>query len=522
MKLFVQIISLLALLFLGACGGSTGSDTDAGTDAGVKPCNPESNPCPDGQRCDAEAKCVQADPLTITTSELPSGRVDFGYEYKLEASGGLPPYSWSISDLDASLSFMSIKTDGTLQGTASEAVSDASISIAVKDSGFGDGLSIERSYTLSFDQCKQGDSELCYTPTNDRCAQGAKTCTDGVMGECITGEHLSSDRNHCGPLCDSCDSDKADSCTDGLCSCGQGSICQDGMECCDGECVDVSISVSNCGSCFHDCALAISHSSSSEKTCSAGQCDYSGVCDQGWLDCDGTPSNGCERPSDRLDSCGACDIDCNDLVTHVPSAQKTCEQVNGVYKCSYTSACSPDFADCDSDRSNGCETWLTQPESCGGCEVDCSQSSLGTQCISPDQGDPYYHVCGCDLDPQSGASIGCSDGELCCHHVCVDINQDAQNCGVCDASCMTGTCVESLCQCSTDQDCPQSSPGTSCGVDGNCVCAYFQAGTLGCQAGWYCCDGQHGGSGGPDGDQDLGCCPKRCGWNDSENFPCSN
>ncbi len=520
MKILFPIAFMAVSFFHFACGES-GTGADAGLDASVQPCDPLQNPCAEGKRCDSEAKCVQADPLKITTTELPDGRVGFAYEYKVEAEGGLTPYSWSISSADQSLSFLSIQRDGTLSGSASEPVSDAEISLAVTDSGFGEGLTVEHVFTISFDQCRDGDTELCYAPADSKCAQGSRTCTDGEMGQCVSGEHLSSDRNHCGAQCEACDSELANSCVDGICACGDGPLCEKPQRCCGGQCVDVSESVENCGSCFHDCALAVSHSSSSSKTCSAGTCDYSGDCDEGWLDCDGIRSNGCERPADRVDSCGSCDNDCNTLVVHVPSSQKTCEQTQDVFQCSYTSSCSHDFADCDSDKSNGCETWLTQDDSCGDCDVDCSQSQLGTRCISPDQSDPYYHVCGCEVDPASGDSIGCSNGYICCHHVCMDASSDSQNCGVCDASCTAGSCIQSVCQCSTDADCPQSSPATSCFAGGTCVCSYFQDGSKACQLGEYCCDGQHGGSGGVDGDQDLGCCPKRCGWNDSENFPCA-
>jgi hypothetical protein len=50
------------------------------------------------------------------------------------------------------------------------------------------------------------------------------------------------------------------------------------------------------------------------------------------------------------------------------------------------------------------------------------------------------------------------------------------------------------------------------------VCAHAGAGDAACPVGQFCCDGNEGGSGGPGGEADLGCCPKRCGQNDDQSL----
>ena len=40
---------------------------------------------------------VAAKPLNITTTSLPAGTVGVAYSHDLAATGGQPPYSWSIS-----------------------------------------------------------------------------------------------------------------------------------------------------------------------------------------------------------------------------------------------------------------------------------------------------------------------------------------------------------------------------------------------------------------------------------------
>ncbi len=522
-------LSLICLACLGlavsgpiACGGGGGNgDDDGGVDGGPQPCDLAEHACPAGQRCTQDQECVDADALAIVTEALPAGRVGFGYDQTLEAAGGLTPYAWEIASADPSLAFLTITSAGRLRGTPAEVVEAASLTVAVADSGFGGGERVERTFEVSFDACHTGDTELCYTPSAGLCYQGSRTCTDGQMGPCEAGPNPSADRNYCGPECTRCDAAVADACYEGACACGAGALCTGDDNCCDGSCVDTDATTAHCGMCFNDCAQTIAHAEGAEKFCAGGLCDYTGACDYGYLDCDGQRGNGCERPANRVDTCGGCDVDCNDLVTHVPGAQKLCTDAGAEFVCDYAGSCSADFDDCDADRSNGCETWLTQPTDCGGCGVDCSQAAAGALCISPDGADPYFHTCGCNFDSQTGASEGCGPGQICCDHVCRDAAGDPDHCGVCDAACGVGGCDQGACGCAVDGDCPALSAATSCAAGGRCACAHAGAADAPCPLGQFCCDGSAGGTGGPDGEADLGCCVERCGQNASDQIPCT-
>lgn len=87
-------------------------------------------------------------------------------------------------------------------------------------------------------------------------------------------------------------------------------------------------------------------------------------------------------------------------------------------------------------------------------------------------------------------------------------------CGQCGVQCQ-GDCLGGGCACSSDSDCPKYSTATSCDLNqGRCVCSDNPDGNLPCQDGRSCCNGEMGGSGGPDGGQDLGCCWYQCGNNE--------
>ncbi|MFT3766536.1 MAG: hypothetical protein QM820_13635 [Minicystis sp.] len=94
--------------------------------------------------------------------------------------------------------------------------------------------------------------------------------------------------------------------------------------------------------------------------------DQKCTCTEGYGDCDGDPSDGCEvdvRTSD--DHCGACGNHCNN---------GTCNM--GVCQCHLG------FVDCDGDPQNGCEAELaTDGRNCGACGHDClGGACAGSRC----------------------------------------------------------------------------------------------------------------------------------------------
>jgi hypothetical protein len=75
------------------------------------------------------------------------------------------------------------------------------------------------------------------------------------------------------------------------------------------------------------------------------------------------------------------------------------------------------------------------------------------------------HDCSCN----GGSS--CSGGQVCCQTPagCVNLTNNAQNCGACGHTCPPGfSCGSSVCVCGGDTSCNAGSAGTC--VSGNCVC----------------------------------------------------
>jgi hypothetical protein len=69
----------------------------------------------------------------VTTSSLPTGTVGTAYSQTLQASGGIAPYTWSVSSgtLPAGLSLAT--STGVVSGTPTTAAS-ANFTVEVKDS----------------------------------------------------------------------------------------------------------------------------------------------------------------------------------------------------------------------------------------------------------------------------------------------------------------------------------------------------------------------------------------------------
>ena len=82
-----------------------------------------------------------AEPLTTTTSSLPSGHLDFAYSETLTATGGVLSYSWSISSGNLPSGVTLNSSTGTISGTPTATgifdftgqVTDANASSAYKN-----------------------------------------------------------------------------------------------------------------------------------------------------------------------------------------------------------------------------------------------------------------------------------------------------------------------------------------------------------------------------------------------------
>lgn len=121
-------------------------------------------------------------------------------------------------------------------------------------------------------------------------------------------------------------------------------------------------SVTNCGSCGHNCNDVIQYA---EPVCNNGVCDYV-RCTSLWglviaADCDGNRQNGCEVSLVSVDSCGtSCSNvrNCEQVVDNANGVQ--CNIVGAPPRCDYTS-CWAGYNDCDGNRANGCERYGACP-----------------------------------------------------------------------------------------------------------------------------------------------------------------
>lgn len=104
-------------------------------------------------------------------------------------------------------------------------------------------------------------------------------------------------------------------------------------------------------------------------------------CDEGFLDCDGDPRNGCETSVGGVQHCGSCDNSCD-----APHAQTACE----AHRC-VLSRCEAGFSDCDGVGVNGCERDTRRDAlNCGGCGEVCPADDVcqDGRCMPPASAPP--------------------------------------------------------------------------------------------------------------------------------------
>lgn len=182
----------------------------------------------------------------------------------------------------------------------------------------------------------------------------------------------------------------------------------------------------NCGYCGHVCA--ITHATA---TCVNGKCTLeAGNCDQGWADCNGDPSDGCEQDiAADPNHCGSCTT--------------VCSTANGLPACqsgSCSIGCKSGFGNCDGKVGNGCEIDLnTDAKHCGKCSTVCSTNNASSIC----SGGKCQLSCKADFDDCDGnTGNGCE----------TDLKSDNQHCGNCSTSCSGGkTCQDKSCKCGASE-----------------------------------------------------------------------
>jgi N-acetylmuramoyl-L-alanine amidase len=245
--------------------------------------------------------------------------------------------------------------------------------------------------------CGQADCGSCMAP--DTCGGGgvenqcgctctlpnaSTNCLNGVCSivTCDTGfedcdkdsstgceAELAKSTTNCGSCGKVCSySNASPSCVGGVCGIAQ---CNSGWSDCDGNAtngceVNLSTSVTNCGSCGKVCSF-----SNASPSCVGGVCGIA-QCNSGWGNCDGNATNGCEvNLTTSVTNCGSCGKTCS-----FPNASASCS--SGTCK---LGACKTGYANCDGNATNGCEANLATSNShCGACGRVCSNQCVDGTC----------------------------------------------------------------------------------------------------------------------------------------------
>jgi len=146
--------------------------------------------------------------------------------------------------------------------------------------------------------------------------------------------------------------------------------CNDGFADCDmdpsnGCEVNLGTNAQHCGACGTVCSFA-----NAGGVCAGGMCAL-GQCNQGFGNCDGNATNGCETNTTTSTAhCGACGTVCS-----FANAAATC--TSGA--CAL-GACATGFGNCDGNAANGCETNTQSSNAhCGACGRACAAA---TACVA--------------------------------------------------------------------------------------------------------------------------------------------
>lgn len=278
-----------------------------------------------------------------------------------------------------------------------------------------------------------------------QCAANALDC-DGVIDNGCETRAYSDD--HCGAC--------GNKCTDPAKPCmyqgqfGQSQIacgCPPGLTPCGLDCVDLTSTDAHCGACSKGCDPSGAGAPASPNAyygCRNRRCGAV-KCRNGFSDCDGLPSNGCETSLVSDDNCGACGIAC-------PAGQAC--RLNASNK--PTCMCPSGLTYCELGCTNGvckgqCVDLKSDVDNCGACGANCPVYSS----ILPVMSEVPFARSACDY---STCVSQCIEGRADCNRSLVDgcevdIYSDPKNCGacghVCDAvpgqACVAGQCTIEPC-----------------------------------------------------------------------------
>ncbi len=369
-------------------------------------------------------------------------------------------------------------------------------------------------------ECVQGPCETGFADCNMRADDGCETPLNTSLNCGACGRACVDPTPDCNP-------------TTGMC----GSGCAAGQMRCGADCVDTANSATHCGGCNMPCVLP-----HTVARCSAGRCAV-GPCENGFADCDGVASNGCETQLGTNANCAGCGMACGGATPNCVPMSRTCAlvcpggttQCPGILGCidpqsdsnhcggcgrrcnpanaigvcflgeCRVATCAPGFRDCDGNAANGCEVNVTSDgNNCGDCNRRCALAQASSMCRSGS----------CVI---TGCSAGYGDCDRLNFNGCESPLNTVARCGNCATTCMaanaTPACIGGMCGYTGNCTMPfQNCDGVAangcetniqtstmhCGGCGmpcspahvmsvNCVggmCGY-----AGCSAGWADCDG---------------------------------
>ncbi|MFO0559523.1 MAG: hypothetical protein U0269_16015 [Polyangiales bacterium] len=190
------------------------------------------------------------------------------------------------------------------------------------------------------------------------------------------------------------------------------------------------------------CGVSCPAANNATATCTAGACLF--TCSSGFADCDRDRSNGCEADTSRSpDNCGTCATRCSAAA----NATATCSSGT----CAI--ACAAGFANCDGNNGNGCEQRTSDDaDHCGMCGNRCPAAANATaRCAMGACG----IVCAAGFANCDGSSSNGCEATLA---------SDVSHCGACGNRCSAG--INSVASCRMGVCSSQCSPGFA-DCDGN-------------------------------------------------------
>lgn len=254
--------------------------------------------------------------------------------------------------------------------------------------------------------------------------------------------------------------------------------CGPGLTQCGRSCVNTQLSVLNCGSCGHACAV--------DELCANGVC---GLCPAGQTRC----GSACVDTTTDIANCGGCGITCPrycrggacttvcapPLESPTFSSSGPCHDADSdPTTCGATGTCQADQV-CELESDPSGRATPTCMQACGPGLTQCGRACVNTQLNVLNCG-TCGHACALDEFCANGVCGPCPAGQTRCGPLCVDTESDVVNCGGCGISCggSSATCRGGTCASSCDPPLERvggsgpcrdaDSDPANCGASGSC------------------------------------------------------